>query len=260
MEKHKILIVIPTYNCLNQILILLQEINDKPANSNVFFWVIDNISLDGTFESACKFISENAMENVRCFQTVQNNSLGGTHKIAFNEAIAGEYNNVGIFHGDNQGNYGDLLDLIDMSQNEGFQYSYLGARFAKGSQLIGYSRKRIMGNLILNAIYSILKWRKLQDLGSGINLYRVKDLQKLDYLCFGNSLTFNYELLLAMLDFNLPYKYVPIEWKEEDQVSNAKNISIFLSGLRILIRNKMGRKSVMLPGDQIYKLIGQHHE
>jgi hypothetical protein len=246
---NRTLVVIPTYNCKSQILELLNDIYSYVMRFEISFLVIDNLSTDGTFEATRDFIAENKLKNMQSFQSVQNNNLGGTHKIAFNKAIAESWDYVGILHGDNQANYRDLIRVLDLIQNNQAKGSYLGSRFSHKSHLIGYAKKRILGNLVLNLIYSVTKWRKLVDLGSGLNLYYVEDLKKLNYLSFGDSLTFNYELILAMIDSKLPFVFVPIEWRESGQVSNARNFNIFLTGIRILISNKLRlRKRFSLSG------------
>jgi len=251
---NRVLIVVPTYNCHKQVLELLKDMHLVPIPDDVCIWFIDNLSSDGTFEATTEFINSNRCRDIYSFRTMQNNNLGGTHKIGFGEAISGSYDYVAILHGDNQAKFSDLVSLINRSRNEGNVKSYLGTRFSRKSNLIGYSKKRIFGNLVLNVIYSTFKLKKLTDLGSGLNLYKVLDLTKIEYSHFGDALTFNYELLLEMIDSDIPFEFVPIEWREADQVSNAKNIRIFIQGLKILFENLTGRQSETSFKDKIYDI------
>lgn len=254
METNKVLVVVPTYNCRKQVLELLLDIHKVGLPNNTSFWFIDNLSADGTFEATNRFIRDKGCKNLHSFQAKQNNNLGGTHKIGFNEAISQSYDYVAILHGDNQARYEDLLNLIGRSREDGNVKSYLGSRFSRNSNLIGYSIKRIFGNIILNVIYSTFKSRILTDLGSGLNLYRVVDLRSIDYLGFGDSLTFNYELLLEMIDSDMPFEFFPIEWRESEQVSNAKNFSIFVSGIHILLTNKFYKRKSTSNTGKIYQI------
>jgi hypothetical protein len=217
-------------------------------------WFIDNLSTDGTFQATTEFINANNCKNIYSFRSIQNNNLGGTLKIGFNEAISQTYDYIAILHGDNQARYEDLVALINRSQKDGNIKSYLGSRFSRRSKLVGYSRKRILGNLVLNFIYSISKLKILTDLGSGLNLYRVKDLKDLDYLSFGDSLTFNYELLLEMIDSDKEFEFFPIQWREVDQVSNARNFKIFKQGLTILFQNKFQKGYSDVYPDRVYEV------
>lgn len=104
------------------------------------------------------------------------------------------------------------------------------------SRLIGYDMKRIAGNHVLNTIYSVVALRRLTDLGSGLNLFALSDLQEEMYLNFADKLTFNYELILDFVRRKVNFAYVPITWREEDQVSNARNMNIFKTALVNLFR------------------------
>ena len=233
--SRSVLVVIPTFNCESQIVKVLEKLTQMPKLAGVDFWVIDNGSTDSTYWRAFDYASENKIARLKVYQTFQNNSLGGTIKIAFNSAKFYGYEFVAIFHGDNQGDVNDLYNILGYANSSRDSQSVLGSRFMRNSKLIGYSKIRIAGNLILNLIYSVFTRRLLTDLGSGLNLYKVKDISKIDYMKFADSLTFNYELILAMIRGRIRFIYYPIVWKEEDQISNAKNFSIFYSALKILL-------------------------
>jgi len=252
MAMSRVLVVIPTYNCHKQVVELLRDIHLEPLLDSTCLWFIDNLSTDGTFQATTEFINANNCKNIYSFRSIQNNNLGGTLKIGFNEAISQTYDYIAILHGDNQARYTDLVNLINRSRKDGNVRSYLGSRFSRKSNLVGYSKKRIFGNIVLNVIYSTFKLKILTDLGSGLNLYRVEDLRNIDYLGFGDSLTFNYELLLEMIDSDMPFEFVPIEWREVDQVSNAKNFSVFLAGIDILLRNKFHKRKFNSNNDRVY--------
>jgi hypothetical protein len=87
---------------------------------------------------------------------------------------------------------------------------------------------------VLNLIYSIASGKWLTDLGSGLNLFALKDITDEEIASFGNSLSFNYELILLIVRNKRDFVYVPISWSEEDQVSNARNFNIFFKALSIL--------------------------
>jgi len=252
--SNHVLVVVPTYNCRKQTLELLEEIFTDGIPENTCIWFIDNLSTDGTNQASSDFIKVKNLKNVHSFQTLQNNNLGGTHKIGFNEATSNSFEYVAIFHGDNQASYKDLVSLIELCQNNDSKKSYLGSRFSRKSKLIGYSLKRKYGNIVLNLIYSIFKLRILTDLGSGLNMYLVADLKRVNYMNFSDSLTFNYELLLEMIDQKMKFEYVPITWRETDQISNAKNIRIFLSGIGILFRNKFLKRKIYSQSEKVYGL------
>jgi glycosyltransferase involved in cell wall biosynthesis len=232
MAAPKVLIAIPTYRCEKQITRVLDEIDDKLAARVEEIAVIDNGSPDDTVEAALAYKKKGRLKNLHIYRNKDNYNLGGTHKVAFLRAQSLGLTHVLILHGDNQAKSDEGNLLIDYAEQHPDKQTVLGSRFSFRSKLIGYDQKRIWGNRVLNVIYSVLTMRKCSDLGSGLNLFALKDLDQQTYLEFADKLTFNYELLLDLIKREVRFAYVPITWREEDQVSNARNWNIFFTALK----------------------------
>lgn len=232
--------MIPAYNCSSQIERVLKKLSEVDSALFEQIWIIDNRSKDDTAEAALRTSRELGLK-ARVFRNSKNVNLGGTHKIAFREARKLGATHVLILHGDDQADATEAPSLIALSKKQSF-CSILGARFMKGSKLIGYDRARIAGNLVLNGIFTLVTGHRLRDLGSGLNLFALDDIPDSYIKDFGNSLSFNYELILHLVKHRKNYLFSPISWREEDQISNARNIKIFFSAVRILITWRLGIK------------------
>lgn len=241
MASPKVLIAIPSYRCEKQITRVLDEIDDKLAGRVAEIAVIDNGSPDGTVEAALAYKKKGRLKNLHVYRNKDNYNLGGTHKVAFLRAQSLGLTHVLIIHGDNQAKSDEGNLLIDYAEQHPENQTVLGSRFSKGSKLIGYDQKRIWGNRVLNLIYSIVTLRKCSDLGSGLNLFALSDLDQRTYLEFADKLTFNFELLLDLVKRKVKFAYVPITWREEDQVSNARNFNIFGTALKNLFVWRFGQ-------------------
>ncbi len=230
----KILVAIPAYNCENQITRVLADFDDSLLSRVEKVIVIDNGSTDDTVNAAKNIIKKLSTNKIEVWRNKNNYNLGGTHKVAFltGEKLKMDY--VAILHGDNQAKTSELHLLIDTAVKNPRIGAVLGCRFMKGSKLSGYSKQRIIGNRVINAIYSIVALRPSRDLGSGLNIFKVSELSDHRYLGFGDTITFNIDLLLDYFKKNTPLKYVPISWSEEDQVSNARNFSVGTTALKKL--------------------------
>jgi hypothetical protein len=110
----------------------------------------------------------------------------------------------------------------------------MGARFMRGSRLSGYSLLRTAANRVFNLIFSAVSGRRLYDLGSGLNLFRVAAFDSGFHQRFADDLTFNYYLILAVAAGRFRLRFVPISWREDDQVSNARLAHLGLQMLHIL--------------------------
>lgn len=242
-----VVIAIPAYNCAPQIVRVLDEIDDDLARRVNQIWVLDNRSTDDTAATAAEYAKSGRLPNLKVFRNRQNNNLGGTHKVAFQQAARMGATHVLILHGDNQARSAEAARLLDFAGAHPAHQTVLGARFMSGSVLEGYDSKRIAGNKVLNAIYSVFTLRRCKDLGSGLNLFALSDLDPSTYMKFANKLTFNYELLLDLVRRKVKFAYVPITWREEDQVSNARNLNIFTTALVNLFKWRVGRPNTPPP-------------
>ena len=249
----KVVVAIPAYNCAAQIGRVLDEITDEVAARVDRIWVVDNRSTDDTLEKAVEYKRTGRLPNLQVFRNRQNNSLGGTHKVAFEHARAAGFTHVVILHGDNQAKSDEVGLLLDHAEAHPETQTVLGSRFSRRSNLHGYDAKRVWGNRVLNGIYSAVTLRRLEDLGSGLNLFALRDLDPAAYMRFADHLTFNFEILLHLVDRGVRFAYVPITWREEDQVSNARNWNIFRTALRNLALWRLGRQTSDPAPDRDYE-------
>jgi dolichol-phosphate mannosyltransferase len=236
-----VVIAIPAYNCAPQIGRVLDEIPADLAARVAEIWVVDNRSTDDTVERAVAYRRAGRLANLRVFRNRENNSLGGTHKAAFEHARAAGHTHVVILHGDNQARSDEVALLLDHAEAHPETQTVLGSRFSRRSRLQGYDAMRVWGNRALNAVYSAATLRWLEDLGSGLNLFALRDLDPSTYLRFADRLTFNYELILDLVARRVAFAFVPITWREEDQVSNARNWNVFRTALRNVVLWRLGR-------------------
>jgi len=242
MTQPKILIAIPAYNCEKQIGRVLEGF-DRPLLDRVErVIVIDDRGGDNTAGVAQAAVNRLGIgHKVKVVQNVKNLGLGGSHKMAFlyGEKMGSDF--VAILHGDDQAKAPELNNLIDAAEKDADLGAVLGSRFSKGSQLHGYSWERIWGNRVLNVLYTVLSGRKTQDLGSGLNLFKLKDLADRRYLGFDDRMTFNFDLLLDYYTKHTKLQLVPISWRESDQVTNARNVQVAKRAFRQLILWRFGK-------------------
>jgi glycosyltransferase involved in cell wall biosynthesis len=237
--KPRILIGIPCYNCQNQITRVISKLEQK-AQELVFDQIVfvDNGSNDATLETIKKKQnSQGPLKNkIKVMQNQRNYGLGGTHKVIFNIAINEGYDWVIILHGDDQASIEDISPISSFALSH--SCTTLGARFLTESKLINYQFSRILGNRILNLIFSLVTLRPVYDLGSGLNIFKVEDLRELSLSTLTDFFNFNCELLLEFFSYRKKMLFYPITWSESDQVSNARNVKVALSMLKSLFNWK----------------------
>ncbi|NUT01030.1 MAG: glycosyltransferase family 2 protein [Sphingomonas sp.] len=226
--KERILLFVPMYNCAAQIGRVISQLTPEVQELFSEVIVVDNRSTDDGRTVAAGSLGKLDLPS-RLLMNDQNLGLGGSHKVAFDHALANGFDYLVVLHGDDQGNIGDIVPYIRQGAHRETD-ALLGARFMKGSRLEGYSRLRSLGNLLFNAIYGLVAGTSVKDLGSGLNLYRVSALENRWWLRNADDLTFNYHMVLRSIAAGWKIRFFPISWREADQVSNVK---LFRQSLKV---------------------------
>ena len=239
----RILLFIPGYNCEKQVIRVLKQLDEEVMKYITEIIFVNNRSTDNTEKAVLEFKKKNNLP-VHVLRNDENYNLGGSHKVAFNYALENNFDYVIVLHGDDQGNIHDLLPYLKNEDYKKFD-CLLGSRFNKGSKLIGYSKFRIFGNRVFNLIFTICIGRRIKDLGAGLNMYKVEILKNNFYHKFPDRLTFNCCMLFAHDYYKHNIKFIPISWREEDQVSNVKMFSQAMNTLKIALKYRFNKKYVL---------------
>ena len=239
----KILLFIPGYNCEKQISRVLNQVDKKISKHIDEIIFINNRSTDNTENAVLNYKSKSYQPKIHVLRNDDNYNLGGSHKVAFEYAIKNKFDYIIILHGDDQGNIHDLLPILESKIYEKYD-SMLGARFMKGSKLDNYSRFRTFGNRVYNMLFSIVVHKRIYDLGSGLNLYKVDSLKNKYYFKFPDRLTFNYCMVMAIHYYKQNIKFFPISWRESDQTSNVKLMSQAFNVLGMLGKYMVNHKYI----------------
>lgn len=237
----KILLAIPCYNCETQVSRMIKKLaQSKTFESEIVF--INNKSQDQTRDVILND-SLRLPNKVSLLDNKANFGLGGSFKIATSYGLTKNYDYMIFLHGDDQASVEDIEKLLIEIEKDTSLEILFGARFMRRSKLKNYSKLRIFGNLVINFIFSLFTRKKIVEIGSGLNVYKLASLKKLNYESWPNHIAFDVDLLLDATSQKLNYKFFPISWEEEDQVSNAGNLSTGLLVLKMLLRWAFNKQS-----------------
>ncbi len=220
----RILLFIPAYNCGRQLPRVLAQLTPEVQRMFDEVLVVDNRSGDDTLAAAESALRD--LHDVRStlLRNDENVGLGGSHKVAIGHALDGGFDYCVVLHGDDQASIADVVPLL-LSGSHLEQDALLGSRFMTGARLDGYSAIRTVGNRVFNVLFSAVARRRLLDLGSGLNVFRVAAFADGSHLRLADDLTFNYDLILLAARRGWSMRFFPISWREEDQRSNVKMLA-----------------------------------
>ncbi len=235
MEKDRILLFIPAYNCEKQIKRVLEQLDDKVMRYVTEVVVVNNRSTDDTEKQVLDYKLFHWSMPLKLLRNEDNYGLGGSHKVAFDYALKNGFDYVIVLHGDDQGNIHDFLPVLKKRIYRAYD-CVLGGRFMLKSRLKGYSAFRTFGNVIFNFLYALGIRQRVFDLGAGLNMYSTDMLKDRFYYRFPDDLTFNCCMLMAVRYYNQTARFYPISWREDDQISNVKMASQAMKTFRILFR------------------------
>jgi glycosyltransferase involved in cell wall biosynthesis len=233
-KVNKIIVFIPVFRCEAQIKRVLSQFDATVQELIDTVFIVDNRSPDDTLSNGINFGSQILTKsNFVVWQNKYNYGLGGSHKVAFRYATEHNFDYLIVLHGDDQADIRDIIPFLKMQDFAAYD-CLLGARFMDGSHLSGYSWLRTFGNQFYNLLFSLVLGKRVKDLGSGLNLYKVSTFKNFYYKLFPDDLTFNYVMLVASYTRKHKILYFPISWREEDQISNVRLFRQAIKVLRLL--------------------------
>jgi len=240
---HKLLLFIPAFNCARQVVRVLEQLDPQVMAHIQRVLLVDNRSTDDTVEAVLEWVQRHPGLPLVLLRNDANHSLGGSHKVAFDHALQNGFTHLLVLHGDDQADVRDLLPWLEEGRVLQLD-AFLGSRFTRDSRLLGYSRFRILGNLLFNALVSLVAGRRLTDLGSGLNLFRTAPLADRAYLLFPDNLNFNVYLLMYLVHTRARFEFFPISWREDDQISNVRFVRQSLEILSVCLRYRLDRQGL----------------
>ena len=241
----RILVFIPAYRCATTVARVIDQFDERVQRWVDTVIVVDNCSPDDTLDAAI----ERARDKLHTSHFIgwrndANYGLGGAHKAAFRYALEHGFDHLVVLHGDGQADIRDLLPQLEGATYRNID-CLLGARFMRGSRLRGYSRTRRMGHQVYNALFSVVARRRIHDLGSGLNMYRLAAFREFYYERFPDDLAFNHVMLLNSFHAHQRVRFFPISWREDTPMPVVGMVRQAFRLTGLLVRFMFRRKAFL---------------
>lgn len=252
MNEMNAALFIPCYSCGEQTIRLLQNLSHELLAKFSQIIIVDNASPDGSAKKIRDFLIDKPhLSSVKIFQNNKNYGLGGSFKRAWLHLKEMGHTHIFVLHGDNQANPQDVLKFFAVYEKEPKLVAALGARFSQRSVLINYSFSRKFFNKALNYILTIFSGKKIDDLGSGLASFDINSFDTKMISALPDHTAFDLHLLFYLLENKLPFMFLPIEWKSEDEVSTIKTWEVGFYLLNAILMWRVGKLSTEFSDDDI---------
>lgn len=219
-----VLVIIPTYNEIENISNIIDAVMDKPDGFNVL--VIDDASPDGTQDAVR---SKMQQYPGRVFMETREGKLGlGTAYIhGFKWALKRGYEYVIEMDADFSHNPDDLTRLYHECKDRGADMA-IGSRYVSGVNVVNWPMGRVLMSYFASMYVRIVTRMKLRDATAGFVCYRRNVLEALDLdkIQF-KGYAFQIEMKFRAYRRNFRIVEVPIIFVNRRLGTSKMNSSIF---------------------------------
>lgn len=217
-KKKEILILIPVRNVGKMIQDTLEQVIASKIAVSSKILIIDNKSEDDTVDKINHYLDKNKIKNeIETVINEKNLGYGGSLKIGLNLANSENFKWTIVIHGDNQTDWEIILNQFHqlIKKNE---YEIISTtRFSTNSDVSGYSKIRLMGNLFFKALTKMCTNLKISDPGVAIMAFKTSLIKNFDLNSVHSGYMFHPQLNIVIFERQVKYIEIPMFWQDARQ-------------------------------------------
>lgn len=172
----KALVVIPTYNELDNISRLIRNIFSLQRSFHIL--VVDDNSPDGTAASVRALMSD-YKEELFLLERTGKLGLGTAYIAGFKWALARNYDHVFEMDADFSHNPNDLIRLYNACVKDGYDMA-IGSRYIKGVNVVNWPMSRVLMSWLASKYVRIITGMEIDDTTAGFVCYDRRVLEKIN--------------------------------------------------------------------------------
>ncbi len=233
-DTKKTLIIIPTYNEMENLPLLLEKIESLQLGLHVL--IVDDNSPDGTGEWAQKKQAER--ENLFLIRRPGKRGLGSAYVEGFKYAIKNNYDYVFEMDADFSHNPESIPDFLKAIENADL---VVGSRYIKGVTVVNWPIRRLLLSYCANRYARWITGMPIHDATGGYKCFRVNALRRLrlDWI-HSDGYSFQIEVTFKLWRKGLRIKEIPILFVDRTRGQSKMSSKIVSEALFLLIRLRLG--------------------
>jgi dolichol-phosphate mannosyltransferase len=204
MTENKTLIIVPTFNELDNITKLIPDLLSRSANPDIL--IVDDNSPDGTAE----FIQQLAVSNDRIHLIKREKKMGlGTAYIeGFKFALKNNYDFIFEMDADYSHDPKEIPNFLNAIQENDL---VLGSRYSNGVNVVNWPMRRLLLSYFANIYTRIITGLPVKDATGGFKCFRRKVLETINLdRVKSNGYAFQIEMTYKAFKKGFRIKEIPI--------------------------------------------------
>lgn len=228
------LIIIPTYNEMENLPRLLDRIDSEGVGADVL--VVDDGSPDGTGEWAKGKLAERG--NLRLIQRAGKQGLGSAYREGFKYAIENGYDYVFEMDADFSHDPAYLPDFLREIEHADV---VIGSRYINGITVVNWPMSRLLLSYFANVYSRFVTRLPIQDTTAGFKCFRIEALKALDLgKLHSGGYSFQIEVNYRLFRKGFRFREIPIIFRDRTAGQSKMSGKIIKEALWLLIRLRLG--------------------
>lgn len=233
LPYHKSLVIIPTYNEIDNIEKMLTTVTKTYPEISVL--IIEDGSPDGTAEVVKTFQAKNP--KVHMIERKGKLGLGTAYITGFKWALAREYDYIFEMDCDFSHDPQDLKNLLEAAQDHDLA---IGSRYIGGIRIINWPMHRLLLSYFAGVYTRIITGLNVLDATGGFKCFTRKALESINLdKIFSNGYSFQVELNFKVWAKGLKIKEVPIVFTERRDGQSKMSGSIVWEAIFAVIKLRL---------------------
>ena len=242
LQRKRVAIFIVAFQAERFIAEVLDRIPPPLRNLFAEILVIDDSSIDQTFETARRAGEELGFTNVTVLRTPFNRGYGGNQKLGYLHAIKQGFDFVVLLHGDGQ--YApEYLPQIVTALGRSEPDALIASRMINRRDALrgGMPLYKWVGNQVLTRIENAVLGSDLSEFHSGYRAYKVDALRAIPFQLNSDEFHFDTEVLIQLIETGRRIEEIPVPTFYGDEISRVNGIRYAANCLKAVSKVRLGQ-------------------
>jgi len=237
-----ILVLIPTYNESESIILLLKRI-DKIRRENIDILKIDILVIDDNSPDKTGQLAQSLnLSGLTVLSLSSKNGIGPAYIAGFKFGLTNNYDLFIQMDADLSHQPEEMIDLIESSDS---QIMVIGSRWIKGGSVVNWPKRRRLISRFGTAYAARLLGLKYRDLTSGYRVLPKQLVADIDFSTIkSHGYGFQIEMALQAIKLGYKIKEVPITFIERENGKSKMSFAIVIEAWRMVSLEGLKRRFI----------------